>query len=508
MNYDTIKQLASKAGHSLSIKDLVALAPANDPFFVGRPSQNEAAHWFQQIWLDAGFESGVHLRRIHYRIVSEGRRMPQGLYESRLKAWKKKPAGKPKPSPYYQNTLTDWGFLVNAGKWARYLGLVDIFAFVDRRNPEAKVYRHVYTPDDERYQDPTPGIGVYGNPDYILEGFELPDMPELEDLPYRPTPPVLTPTGYYGNPQPMLIEIWCEKSTMDDILVPIVEAYEANLVTGLGELSITAVAQCMERAQHHERVVILYIADYDPAGHGMPVSVARKVEFMAQMFEEFGIEATLHPIALTSEQVAAYQLPRIPVKDSDMRKANWQENHGAGQVELDALEALHPGELAKIVTTHIDRFYDSTLRRRTSDMRYQLTKALEPLTDRVHTWHATELREMQEEWRHIESEWEALNDEIGRVIEHLEPRHLGLQDRLATLRNRQDRVYAEMTRELSEEATEIDVDAYPLPEASLDPYAIPLFDTDRNYTQQLVAYKLYRTEDLNSYNAALTQAAD
>ena len=47
------------------------------------------------------------------------------------------PNGKP-----YKNTETNWNFLSDASEKARYLGLVDFSAFVDRRNPEAY---HLYT---------------------------------------------------------------------------------------------------------------------------------------------------------------------------------------------------------------------------------------------------------------------------------------------------------------------------------------------------------------------------
>ena len=41
-------------------------------------------------------------------------------------------------------------------------------------------------------------------------------------------------------------------------------------------------------------------------------------------------------------------------KESDKGKARFEAQHGAGAVELDALEALHPGELRRIVEAAID----------------------------------------------------------------------------------------------------------------------------------------------------------
>ena len=141
---------------------------------------------------------------------------------------------------------------------------------------------------------------------------------------------------------------------MNDVLEPICRRYAVNLVTGAGELSMSAVIAFFatgERADQPAR--ILYVSDFDPAGLDMPISIARKVEYY-QRERDFGdLDIRLEPIVLTTEQVEGYRLPRVPVEDSDRRKANFEAAHGAGQVDSDALEALHPGELAQIVTRAI-----------------------------------------------------------------------------------------------------------------------------------------------------------
>ena len=47
------------------------------------------------------------------------------------------------------------------------------------------------------------------------------------------------PSAYIGQPrpaEPYPIEAWCEKSTANDILVPLAQRLNITLVTGLGEL--------------------------------------------------------------------------------------------------------------------------------------------------------------------------------------------------------------------------------------------------------------------------------
>src|SRR4051812_46807793 len=95
-----MKQFAAEQGRTL--QSLRVLAPANDPFFIGTPAHYKHAEWFLNYWRKFGYEAAllkVHLRRIHYRIVSlePGERlMPEPT------------PGKPsRKSNIYQNTDND-----------------------------------------------------------------------------------------------------------------------------------------------------------------------------------------------------------------------------------------------------------------------------------------------------------------------------------------------------------------------------------------------------------------
>jgi hypothetical protein len=91
-------------------------------------------------------------------------------------------------------------------------------------------------------------------------------------------------------------------------------------------------------------VRIFYISDFDPSGDNMPIQVARQLEFWRSTYApESDIKLT--PLALTAAQALHYNLPRIPIKDSDLSKAKFEAEYGVGATELDALEALYPGDL-------------------------------------------------------------------------------------------------------------------------------------------------------------------
>jgi len=68
--YEKIKQLAKK--NHCNIADLLVLAKQNDPFFVGSEVSKVMAEWFANLWQKFGYTTGVHLRRFHYQLISQG----------------------------------------------------------------------------------------------------------------------------------------------------------------------------------------------------------------------------------------------------------------------------------------------------------------------------------------------------------------------------------------------------------------------------------------------------
>jgi hypothetical protein len=66
--YDVIKALAK--ARRVRVADLLVLAEKNDPFYAGSPAQRAKAEWFAELWARFGYTTGVHLRRVHYRLVS------------------------------------------------------------------------------------------------------------------------------------------------------------------------------------------------------------------------------------------------------------------------------------------------------------------------------------------------------------------------------------------------------------------------------------------------------
>jgi hypothetical protein len=69
LRYDEIKKLAAELGRPVST--LIALAPVNDPFCI-TTARRAGAEWFRNnVWKLLKPSEGIHLRRLHYRLVSQ-----------------------------------------------------------------------------------------------------------------------------------------------------------------------------------------------------------------------------------------------------------------------------------------------------------------------------------------------------------------------------------------------------------------------------------------------------
>ncbi len=170
------------------------------------------------------------------------------------------------------------------------------------------------------------------------------------------------------------------------VLEPVCRRLGMNLIASVGYLSITSVVDLLKRiVRANKPARIFYISDFDPSGEGMPIAVARQCEFWLSEYAP-GADIKLVPIALTSEQVAEYDLPRAPIKDTDTSKETFEDQYGAGAVELDALEELRPGELARLLDQTAAPYVDHQLPIRLADARdaadQELTTVWEEETER------------------------------------------------------------------------------------------------------------------------------
>jgi hypothetical protein len=467
-----LKELSVK--HRRPLHSMYALASRTDPYMAGQPFRAELAHWFAGLYNQLAIRFGVHVRAIFYKLVSQ----PDAVIRVN---------GKP-----FENTLECFIELNAACRDARYLDLIPADVIVDRRNPpptinldsrsDASAEIGTEPGDIERHE-----FGIY---------YEAPtlSLPEID----------LTSEPRIG--QRYHLEIWIEKSTANDILLPLGRYYGINIATFVGEVSSTACKNLVDRAIASGRPVrILYISDFDPGGRSMPVAAAVKIGFEA-MKSGVDLDIRVEQVALTEEQCRKYELPRTPIKESEMRAAKFEARFGAGATELDALEAIHPGVLRQILVEHIDRYYDHGLDDDVEHAIEEFRANIEETRDEVLEDHADELERLAAERKEIDRVFGEVRDpareaydlavaEAQRVFDGAIE---GVRDRVTEM----EALYIEQARPLLDQITEElrgaapDPDQFDWPEpVDGDEWDDPLYDSTREYVEQVDRFREFQDKD-------------
>jgi hypothetical protein len=353
---------------------LTVLSTQVDPYRLDTPAGHRDGAWLaDQLNRAIGKVRRIHWRGLHYAIVAAGDIL--------------KPSGK-----IYRNDDADWTWLVNnAGKAARWLGYVDFERIVDNRNSEPIIHRQArVTPET-----------------WVSAGVDI-TIPDIEDL--TPSPGV---SGFEGR-QPYALTIFGEKTSLEDVLLPIARQFEADLYLVAGEISDTLLYRMAKDGAADKRTMVVFVlADCDPAGHQMTVSIGRKLQALRDLcFPDLAFE--LVPVALTVEQVRDLGLPSTPLKDTEKRADNWCEAFGVEQTEIDALATLQPHVLGEIVTAAISPYFDRTLAARVADARREWEEAARQMLE-TQLDDKTLVAIREHATRHLselEAEIEALNQQL------------------------------------------------------------------------------------------------
>src|SRR3954470_12229844 len=109
--HESLLRLSRELGYNS--RDLIAMAPDNDPFYAGQGFQLREAEWFARVWNALGYNAlrDIHLRRVHYRISGDERRHLEEWYL---------PGTKEEPAHPYENTSKHFERLMKSSKFARH----------------------------------------------------------------------------------------------------------------------------------------------------------------------------------------------------------------------------------------------------------------------------------------------------------------------------------------------------------------------------------------------------
>jgi hypothetical protein len=312
---------AARREHGYMLGELTVLSAQVDPYRLDTASGHRDGAWLaKQLTRFVKRGKKIHWRGLHYVIVAKGDlRKPNG--------------------DVYVNTDDDWTWLANvAGKAARWLGYIPFERITDNRNAEPFICHKARVKAEA----------------FVSIGVDV-TIPEADDLEPKPIAVGFEPR------QAFHFVLFGEKASLEDVALPIARAKEADLYLPTGEISDTLLYHIAKDAAEDGRPMVMFtLADCDPAGHQMSVSIGRKLQaFRDLLFPQLRFEVV--PVALTVNQVRELGLPSTPLKETEKRADRWREAFGVEQTEIDALGTLQPGVLREIVERAFDPYFDRTL---------------------------------------------------------------------------------------------------------------------------------------------------
>ena len=201
----------------------------------------------------------------------------------------------------------------------------------------------------------------------------------------------------------------------------------------------------------------------------MPVAVARKIEKLIVDRGNPDIDIKLLPLVLTMDQIQKFKLPRSPIKESEKRAANFEDRFGSGATELDALEALYPGELHKIIKEAILGYYDTGISEDVNSMKCDARQFLDEIRDNIVNRHKENISAIKTQYAEIKDDFQ------NRII--------GLESDL-------ERVWQAIQDELEDQLPGFS--GYELESKQGVDTIEPLFDSSRDYFEQLSFYKKFQ----------------
>lgn len=416
--------------HGVNLRDLTVLSPQIDPYRFDTPTSHREGAWAaEQLQRLYGDTKRAHWRGLHYAIIMSPEKV-------------RKPDGS-----IYQNSDDDWLWLQSsAGKAARWLGYIPFDRIIDQRNAPPIIHRKARVA-------PEPRLAVE---------FDI-TIPDLDDI--EPTPVAVG----FDVRQAFHFVIFGEKSSLEEILLPIAQRYHADLYLPTGEISDTQIYMMARDAAEDGRPLIVFtVSDCDPAGWQMPISIARKLQaFHDLLFPDLEFEVV--PVALTPDQVRAENLPEEPLKPGELRAEKWRNAMGVAQTEVDALTTpsmQRRGVLRRFMDEAFAVYLDPTLDER--------------------------VREAKEQW-YLDAQ-EAISDQVDQ--EGLENIKAQAADRLEELRTEIDRINEQLS--FASDSITLPPIEVPGPEIDLPDERQALVSLDHDFieaSQALIERKSYGKED-------------
>ena len=148
------------------------------------------------------------------------------------------------------------------------------------------------------------------------------------------------------------VEVWLEKDALAGVLYPVVVTeWGLELFVTRGFASVSYLEAAAEDTREDGRPTFVYVlTDLEPSG----IDIARKIaEELPRRAPK--VEVTVSRLAVTLEQVDAFNLPTRPTKQTDTRAKKFEARYGTSSVELDAIPPeLLRGMVSEAISQHSD----------------------------------------------------------------------------------------------------------------------------------------------------------
>jgi hypothetical protein len=360
----------------ISKTTLTVLSPEIDPYRLDVFDKHEDGRWFAE---QLGSRI-IHLRGLHYLIVIRGNVV--------------KPNG-----DVYRNTDEDWAWLQEkAAKAARWLKYVPFEQITDNRNTAPE-----FTPAE----DLSPPEAVF------TTSFDV-TVPSASDI------SIDLHVRNFAARQPFKLVFFGEKGSLHETLSPLCRTYNADLFLPTGEITDTQVYQMAKRCIEDGRPAVIFtLSDCDPAGYQMPVSIGRKLQALHDLYFS-KLRFRVVPVGLTVRQANYLDLPSTPLKPEEKRADKWKAAFGREQTEIDAVLALAPDALRRIIRDAVAPYFDRTLSSRVYEARNEWEENAGATLEEISGSEIEQLRD----------EAEATLGELKAQVAHIENRIAEVADQV------------------------------------------------------------------------------
>lgn len=189
-------------------------------------------------------------------------------------------------------------------------------------------------------------------------------------------------------------EVWVEKDALVDVVARGCRQDRVPHFSCRGYVSQSEMYEAAKRMERYRRrgltPVVIHLGDHDPSGIDMTRDIRDRLEMLSNGYVE------VRRIALTMDQIDAYNPPPNPAKLTDSRGEGYVARYGDESWELDALE---PSVLVDLIQTELDTLVDRDL--------LEERRAHEEA-------QVGDMREVADRWDDLRTNWPAVLDVIDQ----------------------------------------------------------------------------------------------